>query len=159
MFFKVMSNGGTKEAFASISMSVENEPIIPVQVKCVEVQSVQILRNPRATDSSTLRVNKSQEEQLEVPIRSVKDDVEQPSTCALEDEMPPTSPTSPTSGSLRNTLTPSRFQFDPSLSYAEKVTHEMIITERIYLDNLKQIIDVSSNNFNTCYSNEVIVCV
>ena len=56
-----------------------------------------------------------------------------------------TPPMSPTAGHPVNTAASNKFQFDPNLSYAEKVAHEMIITEKIYLDNLKQIIDVSIN--------------
>lgn len=116
-------------------MSVENEQIIPVQVKYVELQSATILRNEKIPVP-----NKEQESKQNGPML-------QNGLCqspVAEENLHVTHGSSVTSPCTPiNPIIHNRFQFDPNLTYAEKVAHEMIVTEKIYLDNLKQIIDVS----------------
>ena len=140
-------------------MSVENEPIIPVQVRYVEVQSATVLRNEKIP-SRPLRKTQNSQPKKNGQVTLVQNGVCQSPLSAENIEVSHSSPVTP--GSPTNPMIPNKFQFDPNLTYAEKVAHEMIVTEKIYLDNLKQIIDVSSlwpyldvnitTNFRTVHS-------
>ena len=121
-------------------MSVENEPIIPVQVKYIEVQSATVLRNEKISSPRKIHGARGQNGQS-----TLLHNGHCQSPVAAEDiQVSHGTPVmSPCAGSPTNPLIPNKFQFDPNLTYAEKVAHEMIVTEKIYLENLKQIIDVS----------------
>ena len=124
-------------------MSAENDQIIPVKVKYIEAQSAIVLRNERILPSTPpLKIQEPRRQNGEATL--LQNGVCQSPVDAENIEITHSSPVmTPCTSSPTNPLVPNRFQFDPSLTYAEKVAHEMIVTEKIYLDNLKQIIDVS----------------
>ena len=125
----------------AVPMSVENEPIIPVQVKYIEVQSATVLKNDKIRSSRKTQEPRQPNGQSTV----LHNGLCQSPVAAENIQVSHSSPLmSPCAGSPTNPLIPNKFQFDPNLSYAEKVAHEMIVTEKIYLENLKQIIDVST---------------
>ncbi|XP_028393074.1 uncharacterized protein LOC114517514 [Dendronephthya gigantea] len=115
-------------------MSVENEQVIPVQVRYIEVQSATVKRNKKipSLPPKTPEAPCQQNGQATMVQNNVCQSPVSPESIEVM---------SPCAGSPTNPLTPNKFQFDPNLTYAEKVAHEMIVTEKIYLDNLKQIID------------------
>ena len=146
-FILELLNGSTR--CQELPMSVENEPIIPVQVKYIEVQSATVRRNEKIPLSSRRKTQEPLQQSCEATLR--QNGVCHTPVAAENIDISCVSPvTSPGAGSPTNPLVPNKFQFDPNLTYAEKVAHEMIVTEKIYLDNLKQIIDVS--NYLHCYS-------
>jgi hypothetical protein len=123
-------------------MSVENEQIIPVQVKYVEVQSATVLRNEKIPSIAPRKIQEPRQQNGQGAL--LQNGVCQSPVAAENIKVSHGSPVlSPCAGSPTNPLIPNKFQFDPNLTYAEKVAHEMLVTEKIYLDNLKQIIDVS----------------
>lgn len=120
-------------------MSVENEQIIPVQVRYIEVQCATVKRNKKIPPLPP-KISETPRQQNDQATTMVQNNVcQSPVSPESIEVMSP-----PCAGSPTNPLTPNKFQFDPNLTYAEKVAHEMIVTEKIYLDNLKQIIDVST---------------
>ncbi|XP_046860053.1 uncharacterized protein LOC124453306 isoform X2 [Xenia sp. Carnegie-2017] len=132
-------------------MSVDSKGDTPVKVEYIEAQSAVAMRNENiATNAS-----KMTRQEAYVELKPSADIDDSPSPQKNETLVEPgdmvthrttkttqTSPvTPPSAGSPSNPLIPNKFQFDPNLSYAEKVAHEMIVTEKMYLENLKQIID------------------
>ena len=124
-------------------MSTENDQIIPVQVKYIEVQSATILRNEKIP-TSTPPFKRQEPRRQNSQDTLLQNGLCQSPVASENIEITHSSPVmSPCSSTPTNPLISNKFQFDPNLTYAEKVAHEMIVTEKIYLDNLKQIIDVS----------------
>lgn len=124
-------------------MSAENDQIIPVKVKYIEVQSATVLRNEKIPPS-TPPLKRQEPRRQNGQATLLQNGLCQSPVAAENIEITHSSPVmTPSASSPTNPLIPNKFQFDPNLTYAEKVAHEMIVTEKIYLDNLKQIIDVS----------------
>lgn len=134
-------------------MSVDSKGDTPVKVEYIEAQSAVALRNENIATNASKMTRQAAYVELkpsadidDTPSPQKNETLVEPGDMVMHRTTKTTqaSPvTPPSAGSPSNPLIPNKFQFDPNLSYAEKVAHEMIVTEKIYLENLKQIIDVS----------------